>query len=181
MAEPAKRMEPLADRMFAMNGVNLEPIEACERVSLRAGEEAIIPLGASLGLELPTLPGTVSSNGAIHALWIGPDEWYLTAPYGTGIEDKLNGADSAVFSKVAIDHRNTGLIISGSNAVNALNSGCPRDLSLDAFPVGSASRTLLAKAEIILWRIAEDRFRIECWRSFSDYVWKYLISAARSA
>ena len=67
------------------------------------------------------------------------------------------------------------------NAVNALNSGCPRDLSDAAFPVGTCSRTLMGKAEIILWKTADDEFHVECWRSFSDYVWKHLVDAARTA
>ena len=62
-----------------------------------------------------------------------------------------------------------------------LNSGCPQDLSLDAFHVGSCSRTILGKSEVVLFREAENRFRVECWRSFFDYVWKYLADAAKSA
>ena len=181
MADAATRLEPLANRMFAANGVVLEPLQACERVSLRSTTQAITGLGASLGLELPMQAGAIASSGETFALWIGPDEWFVTAPTGTGLEDKLNTVTDAPYSVVAINHRNTGITISGPNAVKALNSGCPRDLSTDAFPTGSASRTLLAKAEIILWRTSENSFRIDCWRSFSDYVWKYLMDAARSA
>ncbi|MEQ9246023.1 MAG: sarcosine oxidase subunit gamma family protein, partial [Nitratireductor sp.] len=53
------------------------------------------------------------------------------------------------------------------------------DLSPDAFPVGACSRTVFGKAEIILWRTEGDAFRVECWRSFSDYVFMLLEAAAR--
>jgi sarcosine oxidase subunit gamma len=32
------------------------------------------------------------------------------------------------------------------------------------------TRTLFAKAEIVLWRTRPDMFRIEVWRSFAPYV-----------
>jgi sarcosine oxidase subunit gamma len=60
-------------------------------------------------------------------------------------------------------------------------SGCPQDLSLAIFPVGACSRTILGKSEIVLLRTAEDAFRVECWRSFSDYVFAFLADAAKDA
>ena len=47
-----------------------------------------------------------------------------------------------------------------------------------AFPVGAGTRTLLAKAEILLVRTAPDRYRVECWRSFATYVHGFLQEAA---
>ncbi|TIM60713.1 MAG: sarcosine oxidase subunit gamma, partial [Mesorhizobium sp.] len=69
----------------------------------------------------------------------------------------------------------------GPAAAATINSGCPQDLSLDVFPVGAASRTILGKAEIVLLRTATDAFRVECWRSFSDYVFTFLSEAAGDA
>ncbi len=180
MAE-AERTHPLEERVYGGNSVSLTPVEACERISLRAEDKAVSALGRTIGLTLPKKPGTTATKGETSALWIGPDEWFITAPDGTGLEEKLNKAKTGLFSVVSINHRNTAITVSGSNAVNTLNSGCPRDLSSTAFPVGSCSRTLMGKAEIILWRTGETEFRVECWRSFSDYVWKHLVDAARSA
>jgi sarcosine oxidase subunit gamma len=39
------------------------------------------------------------------------------------------------------------------------------------------TRTVLGKAEIVLWRTAPDIFRIEVWRSFAAYVWLFLDEA----
>lgn len=181
MAEAPDRAHPLAGRVFANNGVTLTPLDECERISLRAEQKALAGLSKAIGIKLPTNPGSTTTKSGVSALWIGPDEWFVTANEGTGLEKKINAVKSGLYSAVAIDHRNTGLTVAGPKAVNALNSGCSRDLSLEAFPVGTCSRTVLAKAEVILWRLAEDEFRLECWRSFSDYVWKYLMDAARSA
>ncbi|MGI9351418.1 MAG: sarcosine oxidase subunit gamma [Rhizobiaceae bacterium] len=181
MVEAAQRKQPLAGRIYGNNGVSLVPVDACERISLRAENKALAGLGKAMGLSLPRKPGTTANKGEVSVLWIGPDEWFITAPYGKQLEKKLNDVKSGLYSVVSIDHRNTAFTVSGINAAHAINSGCPRDLSLDAFPVGHCSRTMLGKAEVILWRTKEEEFRIECWRSFSDYVWKFLADAARSA
>ena len=177
----AVRIHPLEDRLFAGNGVILAPEENLERISLRADSNAVAGLNKSLGLELPTKPSSVVSKSAKSALWIGPDEWLLIGPNNGSLMKSFQKVDRQVFSAVDISHRNTAIKVSGAKAVHALNSGCPRDLSLDAFPVKSCSRTILGKAEIILWRTGKQEFHVECWRSFSDYVWKFLVDAARSA
>ena len=71
--------------------------------------------------------------------------------------------------------------IAGALVAATLAAGCPQDLALGAFPVGACSRTVLAKIEIVLLRTAEDAFRVECWRSFSDYAFAFLADAARDA
>ncbi len=177
----AERIHPLDARVFGGNGVVLNPVEARERISLRADDKAIAGLGKAIGLTLPKKPGKTISKGEVSALWIGPDEWLIIAAEGSDVETKLNKVKTGLYSVVAVNHRNTAIVVSGINAVNALNGGCPRDLSLEAFPVGDCSRTIIGKAEVVLWRLAEDSFHVECWRSFSDYVWKYLSDSAKSA
>ncbi|MEM7069537.1 MAG: sarcosine oxidase subunit gamma [Pseudomonadota bacterium] len=181
MASVAERIHPLEERVYGGNGVTLTPTENCERISLRAEDKAVSALGKAAGVALPKKAGTTAVKGDLVAMWIGPDEWFITAPDGTGLEGKLNKVKTGLYSAVSVNHRNTAIDVSGTNAVAALNSGCPRDLSLKAFPVGTCSRTVMGKAEIILWRTGENAFRVECWRSFSDYVWKHLVDAARSA
>jgi sarcosine oxidase subunit gamma len=39
------------------------------------------------------------------------------------------------------------------------------------------TRTVLAKAEIVLWRTAPHVFKVEVWRSFAAYVWQFLNEA----
>lgn len=177
----AQRIHPLDRHMFAANGVTLSLAQNLERFSLRAEEKAVAGLGKAIGLSLPRNPGGVTLKDSLVAFWLGPDEWLVTAREGSGIEDKLSKVKTGHYSVVPVNHRNTAMIIHGPNATNALNSGCPRDLSLEAFPVNSCSRTIIGKAEVVLWRTDKDAFHVECWRSFSDYVWKFLVDAGRSA
>lgn len=181
MAEAA-RILPLYERMFAGNQVSLTPMEPRIRISLRAGPDAYSAIKSAIGAALPQSPGGTATGTDISALWIGPDEWLLIADQSSDLIASLNkAAKTALISAVDVSHRNTAIEVAGRNAATAINGGCPRDLSLAAFPVGNCSRTILGKAEIILWRLDEDRFHLECWRSFSDYVWKFLVDAARSA
>ena len=71
---------------------------------------------------------------------------------------------------VDVSHRNTGLIIRGTKVADILNAACPLDLDEAAFPMGMCTRTLFGKAEIVLWRTANDAFHMETWRSFLPYV-----------
>jgi sarcosine oxidase subunit gamma len=177
----AARIHPLTGRAFAIAGATLSAAPAAERISLRARADGAKKLGKALGLTLPAKPNTSAAKDGITALWLGPDEWLLIGNEGHEIGGRLAKASGILFSGVDISHRNTAIHIEGEKAEAALNSGCPRDLSLKDFPVGACARTILAKAEVVLLRETETRFRVECWRSFSDYVWNYLADAAKSA
>jgi sarcosine oxidase subunit gamma len=41
------------------------------------------------------------------------------------------------------------------------------------------TRTVLGKADIVLWRTAADSFHVEVWRSFADYASHFLAEASR--
>ncbi len=180
-APKVARAHPLAGRQFAGNGVTLAPVDIASRVSLRAEAGALADIGKLLGFALPTRPKTSAAKGRRTALWLGPDEWLITDATNQRLAATLAKAEPAGCSVVDIAHRNTAIEVSGPNAAAALNAGCPQDLRAAAFAVGAASRTVLAKAEIVLLRTGEDAFRVECWRSFADYVWTYLVDAAKSA
>ena len=80
---------------------------------------------------------------------------------------------------VEISHRQVALQVSGPHASAILNTGCPLDLDLTAFPIGMCTRTMLGKAEIVLWRTGAAEFHLEVWRSFSDYVSRWLLEASQ--
>ncbi|THF57966.1 sarcosine oxidase subunit gamma [Ollibium composti] len=175
-----ERRPALAGREATGKSVKVEPLGPAERVSLRASAESVASLSRALGLTLPQKPKTSAAKGSRIALWLGPDEWLVFDEEG---KDLLGDCAKAkqLHSAVGISHRNVAISVSGPAAEACVNAGCPQDLSLAAFPVGACSRTVLGKAEIILYRPAEDAFRVECWRSFSDYVFTFLSEAARDA
>lgn len=184
-ASAIMRIHPLDGRRVEAPDVAVTPAEPAFRLSLRAPEKSVAALSRALGVKLPQRPKTSAlskaSSGQVGkraALWLGPDEW-LVIDQGGADPIAACGGVKALHSAVDISHRNTAAVVSGKKAAAVLNAGCPQDLSLAAFPVGACSRTLLGKAEVVLWRTAEDAFRVECWRSFSDYVFTLLEDAAR--
>jgi sarcosine oxidase subunit gamma len=150
---------------------------AASRFIYRGAPEVI---GGAFGVELPTTPLRANVADGRAALWLGPDEWLLLAADADGsllaaaLSDSLSSNPASL---VEISHRQVGLIVSGPSAEALLNAGCPLDLERIAFPVGTCTRTVLAKAEIVLWRTAADAFRIEVARSFAPYVVAFLDEA----
>ena len=136
--------------------------------------------GGALGLVISQVACRAAVNGIRAALWLGPDEQLLTGPEGADIAAMLAPAlRDLPHSLVEVSHRQIALEVSGPHAAALLNAGCPLDLDLGAFPVGMCTRTVLAKAEIVLWRTSEAVFHIEVWRSFAAYVSQFLAEVAR--
>ncbi|RWM86764.1 MAG: sarcosine oxidase subunit gamma family protein [Mesorhizobium sp.] len=175
-----ERRPALAGQELSVTGVTLAVLQPAQRISLRAPEASVAVLSKALGVSLPQKPKTSAAKAGRTALWLGPDEWLVI---DDAAKDPLAdcAAVTALHSAVGISHRNVAISVIGPAAAATINSGCPQDLSLDAFPVGAASRTILGKAEIVLLRTAADAFRVECWRSFSDYVFTFLSEAAGDA
>lgn len=177
------RRRPLADAApLAGPAIALAPLPPAARFILRARPAAMEAAAGPLGLRLPVVACRAATAGARSALWLGPDEWLLLAPEADGpaLAAALESAMAGLpHSLVDVGHRQSGVTLSGACATLALNAGCPLDLDVAAFPLGMCTRTVLGKAEIVLWRTGAQSFRVEAWRSFLPYVWDFLVEAAR--
>jgi sarcosine oxidase subunit gamma len=139
---------------------------------LRGGAGVVEPVAAAFGVAPPIRPLGSASEGARAAFWLGPDEWLLLdedagAEWGARLEEALAGVFHTL---VDVSHRQVGIELSGPAAARLLGAGVPLDLDLSAFPVGMVTRTLLVKAEIMLWRREPELFWLEVGRSFAPYV-----------
>ncbi|MDP9010971.1 MAG: sarcosine oxidase subunit gamma [Pseudomonadota bacterium] len=120
-------------------------------------------------------------RGGRATLWLGPDEYLLLG----GLDGQVAALESQAaeaagafelaladipHALVNVSHRQFALEVSGPHAATILSGGCPLDLDLSEFPVGMCTRTVVAKADIVLWRTREDAFHVEVWRSFTGYV-----------
>lgn len=178
-AAMAEAISPHENRRFANSGVSIEAASPAARIALRANTNEASKLSKPLGLKLPTKPLTTTTSKSRSALWLGPDEWLIIDQAPSSVQPLIKSLASKKCSHVDVSHRNTAIIVSGKDVENVLNAGCPRDLSLEAFPVGCCSRTIFGKIEIVLWRQDSNLFHIEVWRSFSNYLWTYLLDAAK--
>lgn len=171
---------PLAKESLA--GVTIEPLAPRTRLSLRLRPAEAARVGAAAGLAFDVGITGVSEAAGRRAVRLGPDEWLIlghadeTEELAARIASDLEGV---FHSLVDVSHRNCGLLVRGPAAEATLNAGCPLDLAPSAFPVGTATRTVFAKAEILLARVEDDAFEVECWRSFATYVRGFLVEAAR--
>ena len=113
-------------------------------------------------------------QGARATLWLGPDEYLLFGSDLAAKEPALAALEFALAhvpcALVDIDHRQFALEVSGPHAATILSGACPLDLDLAEFPIGMCTRTVLAKADIVLWRTDKESFHLEVWRSFAGYV-----------
>jgi sarcosine oxidase, subunit gamma len=180
MADLATRALPLSRVHGGFPTVRLEPAAPATRISLRVRAEDVSALSSALGVDLPVRPKTSAFANGRTALWLGPDEWLVIDEGESGLMTAAANS-GALHSAADVSHRNTAILVSGPDAATAINSGCPQDLSLDAFPVGACSRTLFGKVEVVLLRTGDDAFRMEVWRSFSDYAFGLLAEGARDA
>jgi sarcosine oxidase subunit gamma len=138
------------------------------RYSLR-GDSAMLAQGcAAFGLPCPAALWSESS-GDRTALRLGPDEILLIGPAGAPAP--------TAGSVVDVSGRQIGLTLTGDGSAVTLAAGCPLDL--DRFEVGACTRTLLGKAEIVLWRTGPLGWHVEVWRSFAPYVRALLAQAGR--
>lgn len=176
-----------ADRQSALSGLKLvhkpgvvEILDAgpSKRWVYRGSADA---LGEAYGVRLPIKPCRAVSAGERAALWLGPDEWLLISP-GDADTSVVNALRTALARQAAslvdVSARNFGLLVSGARSADVLASGCPLDFELAQFPIGQCVRTLYGKCEVVIWRSAEETFRLEAWRSFARYLTGLLDLAA---
>ncbi len=114
--------------------------------------------------EPPMAPNTVVGD----AIWLGPDEWLVLG----GREEDYAGMPAAV----DVSANRICLELSGDGAADVLARGCALDLHPSVFPPGRCAQTLVARAQVILYR-TEDAFRLLVRPSFADYLRAWLRDA----
>lgn len=154
--------------MHSYSDVMISLTDSAKRYSLRIKEATIDEFCRGCGVSLPTAIGCTTSDETKRFYCLGPDEWLVIA---TADEDmaQLFAKPDMPHSLVDISHRQIGFLIEGADAVEAINVGCPLDLSLQAFPIGKVTRTIFERAQIMIYRAGATRFEVEIWRSFAPY------------
>ena len=160
----------------------LQPVAVAARFVLQGSSAALAAAAATLGIPDADAAGRTTGDEATTLIWLGPDERLLlswrddAATLGARLEAALTGH---AHSLVDVTQRQVGLRLATPFAADLLNCGCPLDLDPARFPVGSGTRTLFNKTDIVLWRRGTDDFHIEVWRSFADYLQRWLAESAQ--
>ena len=169
MAE-MKAARILPARASAMGWRTLDP-QSCWslRVNLRAAAGPMSAAELSLAIDACR----AVTRGEWTALWLGPDEQLLAGPDAAHAQlaPRLAAALAGItHSLVDVSHRQAAIELSGPGATRLLAMACPLDFDSAQMPVGFCSRTVYAKAEVVLWRQETERFQMQTWRSFLPYV-----------
>ena len=182
MANTANAQQPALRQAARITACALvRPLPSASRYVLRGSAQVMTAAGSAVGLAISQVACRAAVNGTqAAALWLGPDEQLLIGPESADFAATLTPAlRDLPHSLVDVSHRQIALEVSGPHAAAVLNAGCPLDLDLTAFPIGMCTRTVFAKAEIVLWRTSTDVFHVEVWRSFASYVTEFLAEVAR--
>src|SRR5947208_4425012 len=130
--------------------VSLSELRFARQIGLRLRPPMPAYIG---GVPLPLQPNRVAVMRAVRTLWLGPDEWLITAPDGAvpellswithaAADRRAQGTDSAA--------RRLIIEIAGPCARALLEKGCGLDLHPRAFTPGCCAQTLFAKLPVIL-------------------------------
>lgn len=169
----------------SLSAVTISSLDEGVAFSLRMAPELASAVRNAAGFDLTAGTNRIGGSGPKLAARLGPDEWLLIAPSDSdpALESAICAAlEGHFYSLVDVSSRSIALLVSGRASATVLNAGVPIDLHSSAFPPGSATRTVLGKAEITLLRPSvEPTFRVECRRSFAPYVRQFLEEAAAAA
>jgi sarcosine oxidase subunit gamma len=162
----------------------LQPLPPAARFILFAEAEARTRAAGVWGVPFSSEPLRALVQGTRASLWLGPDEYLLiasgAADAGPDAAAALEAAIGSVpHALVDVSHRQVAIDILGRHAEAILNGACPLNLDIADFPIGMCTRTVFAKADIVLWRTGAQRFHVEFWRSYADYVTGLLSVIAR--
>ena len=184
-----RRTSPLAGFADAFAAAACDDVTLVERpflaqvgVRLHPGPGGPSAAEAVLGFPLPVEPNTTAGAGGTDALWLGPDEWLVVAPPGSGtaLEAELAEALAGLGSVVDLSANRTALQVVGPRAREVLAKGCALDLHPRAFGPGRCAQTLLGRAQVVLEQLADEplTFGLLVRGSFAAYVATWLLGAA---
>jgi sarcosine oxidase, subunit gamma len=179
------RYSPL-DGVALIDGMRELPFLAQLDFRLDAGDVAARVAVESVVGPLPMEPNTVHGGSEAAVLWLGPDEWLVVGPPDgeTVLEAQLHEALGDARGRVAIvdvSANRTTLELRGPRVRELLEFGCPIDLHPRTLGRGRCAQTLLARANVLIWHVAdepEDTWRLFVRPSFAAYIAAWLADAA---
>ncbi len=93
------------------------------------------------------------------------------------VETKLRKSMTGHFAIVNITGGQTILELSGERAEIIIKKSTFYDIHLSNFPTGKTVTTTFAKSQLVLRRTDYDSFQLIIRRSFSDYLWQWIVDA----
>jgi sarcosine oxidase subunit gamma len=155
------------------------PFQTMVGVRSVPGSAAAERIEARLGGPLPSACGCVTTGDGVSVLWLSPDEFLVVsdehpAQLTSRLVEALDG-DSGSATDLSANRTTFELV--GPSARAVLEKGCPLDLHPRTFEVGTAYLTLIGSVPVVLWKLADERYRILPRSSFADFLGRWLLDA----
>ena len=192
-AEPDLRISILAPLEAAMaeasestaTGVVLRERPFPTLTNLRGDENSPAftdAVSAVLGVAPPTTPNIAASAGDADMLWLAPGEWLVVAANTTRDQllAELGLATADLHAAVTdVSAASVVLELAGVKAREVLAKGCGLDLHPRVFAPGCCAQSVIARAPLLLWQIAEapPAYRIIVRSAMARYLVAWLIDA----
>jgi sarcosine oxidase subunit gamma len=159
--------------------VSLEEMRFAQQIGIRLRSRVPAYLA---GLPLPLEPNRAASMRTVRVLWLGPDEWLVTAPQGAVPELPTRIARATADLRAAVTDLSasrTIIEIAGPRARDLLQKGCGLDLHPRVFGPGQCAQTLFARLPVIIDQLsAAPAYRLYVRRSSARWLCDWLIDAA---
>jgi sarcosine oxidase subunit gamma len=159
--------------------VSLAELRFARQIGLRLRPPMPAYIG---GVPLPLQPNRVAVMRAVRTLWLGPDEWLITAPDGA-VPELLSWITHAAADRRAqvtdLSASRIVIEIAGRRARALLEKGCGLDLHPRGFTPGCCAQTLFATLPVIIDQTgAAPSYRLFVRRSAARWLCDWLIDAA---
>jgi sarcosine oxidase subunit gamma len=138
------------------------PVDLAQ-VDLRADDPSTLPFE-------PPGANRATTWGDRDVLWLGPDEWLVVGPVGTGfaIVTDLEGAITGHRSIVDVSAARTAFDL--DDGLQLLASGCPIDLDPARWLPGMCAQTVFGLTQVLLHQRVERTTRVFVRPSFAGYL-----------
>ena len=138
------------------------------------------------GCALPMKPRTSTTSNTNTCLWLSPDQWLITCP-----RDDVDALFSALIEAlenihslaVNVSDMRSVIRLEGNGVNEVLMKGSSVDLTLPECKAGFVRRLLFAEQAALIHIVRDVPKRIDLYvfRSYADYVWKWLEATSKPA
>jgi sarcosine oxidase subunit gamma len=150
-----------------------------------AGDPAFLAAAKSvLEVDLPLAPRTSASWGEIKVLWLSVDQWLILCPRSKvpDLMARLGKALAGIHSLIVdVSDMRAIIRLEGEGVREVLLKGSSLDLLGGDYTPGAVRRARFAEIAALIHVVDEDVFDLYVFRSYADYAWDFLLTAARAS
>lgn len=175
----------LAHRQPVDLGVSMREIAGRGMIDIRglaSDKKFLAAVKSVLGFDLPKAHRTTTSWGDMKAFCLSTDQWLLLCPgdKATALQAGLVAALQGVHSLIVdVSDMRAVIRLEGEHARTTVMKGTSIDLTHGDYPPGTVRRMKFAEIGALLHIVEDTVIDIYVFRSYADYMWEFLLKAAR--